>query len=167
MKNRVYICFNENDRWLTDKIRNSWLTKQKSTLDGFSDTLEFDSIKRQGDDSVKRWIDKKLEGTSVSIVIVDEPKAEPTWLLYEIKKSVERGNGLIFIGAGKKGPKDLENIEALKGIDAKQYQFYDWERDNGTDNLDIWIEASVLIAGRKELGPPPYKRNGKVGFERR
>ena len=61
---------------------------------GFIDAADFEKIKKQGDEAIKNWIDKQLEGTSVTVVLVGEKTYSSEWVKYEIKKNIERGNGL-------------------------------------------------------------------------
>ena len=50
-------------------VRNSWVTQGKEVVD-FIDKAEFEQIKWQGDKAVHNWIDKQMEGTSVTVVLI-------------------------------------------------------------------------------------------------
>ncbi len=52
-------------------VRNSWVAQGKEAA-GFIDSADFEDLKRQGDTAVKNWIDKQLNGTSVTVVLVGE-----------------------------------------------------------------------------------------------
>ena len=68
MARRVFFSFHyEKDIWRAFIVRNSWVTKGNFESAGFIDAVEFEKIKRQGDESIKRWINEQLEGTSVTI----------------------------------------------------------------------------------------------------
>lgn len=75
---------------------------------GFVDAADFEKIKRQGDQAIKKWIDEQLEGTSVTVVLVGAKTCSSRWVKYEIQKSIERGNGLLGI--------DVSKIKDLQGI---------------------------------------------------
>ena len=52
-------------------VRNSWVAQEKKRR-GFIDSADFEALKRQGDTAIKNWIDKQLNGTSVTVVLVGE-----------------------------------------------------------------------------------------------
>ena len=127
-------------------VRNSWVT-QGNQAAGFVDAADFEEIKRQGDASIKRWIDKQLQGTSVTVVLVGQHTCGSRWVKYEIDKSIERGNGLLGIDISK--IKDLQGRASERcGKMPKGYTFYLWNKDNGYDNLGDWIEEAADEAGR-------------------
>lgn len=78
-------------------VRNSWVTQGKEAA-GFIDKAEFEQIKRQGDLAVHRWIDKQLEGTSVTVVLIGSETLNRSFVKYEICKSLQKGMRLsVFI----------------------------------------------------------------------
>jgi len=50
-------------------VRNSWVTKPDREAAGFIDAADFEEIKKQGDEAIKRWINSQLDGISVTVVI--------------------------------------------------------------------------------------------------
>lgn len=127
-------------------VRNSWVTQGKVAA-GFVDKAEFESIKQQGDRAIQNWIDRQLEGTSVTVVLVGEKTCASRWVKYEIAKSIERGNGLLGVDISK--IKDLQgNTSERCGKIPKDYNFYLWNNDEGYKNLGGWIEKAARDAGR-------------------
>ncbi len=127
-------------------VRNSWVTQGKEAA-GFIDAANFEKIKRQGDVAIQRWIDDQLKGTSVTVVLVGQRTCNSRWVKYEIKKSIEIGNGLLGI--------DISKIEDLQGNTSercgeipKAYSFYLWNKDDGYNNMGDWIEKAAKQAGR-------------------
>ena len=127
-------------------VRNSWVT-QGNRAAGFIDAADFEKIKRQGDASIKRWIDNQLEGTSVTVVLVGQHTCSSRWVRYEIDKSIERGNGLLGI--------DISKIKDFQGRTSewcgelpKGYPFYLWNKHKGYANIGNWIEKAADQAGR-------------------
>ena len=51
---------------------------------GFIDSVDWQSIERQGDGAIRRWIDEQLEYTSVTVVLVGAETATRPWVQYEI-----------------------------------------------------------------------------------
>ena len=138
---RVFFSFKYKDVSRAMIVRNSWVTQGKQAA-GFIDSADFEKVKRQGDSAIKRWIDNQLKGTSVTVVLVGKHTCNSRWVKYEIKKSIERGNGLFGI--------DISKIKDLKGYTSercgkipKGYPFYLWNTDDGYNNMGDWIEKAV------------------------
>ena len=70
MARRVFFSFHyDNDINRSMTVRNSWVIQGKEAA-GFIDKAEFEQIKRQGESAIHRWIDRQLEGTSVTVVLI-------------------------------------------------------------------------------------------------
>ena len=146
MARRVFFSFKYKDVSRAMVVRNSWVTQGKEAA-GFIDAAEFEKIKQQGDTAIKKWIDKQLEGTSVTIVLVGEKTCNSRWIKYEIEKSIEKGNGLLGI--------DISKIKDLQGKTSercdqipKEYTFYLWNKEKGYQNMGDWIEKAAQDAER-------------------
>ena len=105
MIRRVFFSFEYEDVQRTMVVRKSWVIQGKYAA-RFDDAAEFEKIKRQGDQAIMNWIDRQLEHTSVTVVLVGEKTCSSKWVKYEIQKSIDRGNGLLGI--------DISKIEDLK-----------------------------------------------------
>ena len=122
-------------------VRNSWVTQGKEAA-GFIDSSDFEKVKKQGDNAIKRWIDRQLEGTSVTVVLVGEKTCSSRWVKYEIEASKKKGNGLLGIDISK--IKDLDgNTSERCGEIPQGYDFYLWLKDNGYENMGDWIEKAA------------------------
>jgi hypothetical protein len=127
-------------------VRNSWVAQGKEAA-GFVDAADFEKIKRQGDDAIKRWINSQLNGTSVTVVLVGQDTCSSRWVKYEIQKSIEIGNGLLGIDISK--IKDLQgNTTERCGQIPDGYPFYLWFKEDGYNNMGGWIEKAAKAAGR-------------------
>lgn len=160
MARKVFFSFHhKGDIGRIGQVRNSWLTKGEDA--GYVDEADWESIKRQGDDAVKRWIDTQLNGTSVTVVLIGSETASRPWVDYEIRQSHRKGNGLlgIYIDDLKdfrtgmtsyRGANPFANInfkDSYRTL-ADEYPVYDWVRDNGYQNLGSWIETAARKAGK-------------------
>ena len=138
-------------------VRNSWVTQGKEAA-GFIDKAEFEKIKRQGDKAVYTWIDKQLEGTSVTVVLIGAETLNRPFVCYEIRESLKRGNAVIGIYIDN--IKDMRtlmtsvrgNVHAVIGYykDGSPAYFdsicdgiYDYTLQNGYINMGSWIEAAA------------------------
>ncbi|MBW2739840.1 MAG: TIR domain-containing protein [Deltaproteobacteria bacterium] len=146
MARRAFFSFKYKDVSRAMIVRNSWVTQGKEAA-GFIDAADFEEVKRKGDTAIKNWINKQLEGTSVTVVLVGEKTCSSRWVKYEIKKSIESGNGLIGIDVSK--IKDLQgNTSERCGEIPAGYKFYLWNNDDGYKNMGDWIEKAAKDAGR-------------------
>lgn len=143
---KVFFSFKYKDVSRAMVVRNSWVTQGKEAA-GFIDSADFEALKRQGDTAIKNWIDKQLNGTSVTVVLVGEKTCDSRWVKYEIEKSIEIGNGLLGIDVSK--IKDLQgNTSERCGKIPKDYDFYLWNNDDGYHKMGDWIEKAAKDAGR-------------------
>lgn len=163
MARRVFFSFHyDNDILRVGQIRNSGIVLAAGdTAAGFIDSASWESVKRQGDAAVKKWIDSQLNGTSVTVVLIGAQTANRPWINYEIVESVNRGNGLFGVR--------IHNVKDLKGNTdnagenpfdyirwdngqgaaiSNTYATYDWVSNDGRNNLAGWIEAAAKAAGR-------------------
>jgi len=146
MARRVFFSFKYKDVSRAMVVRNSWVTQEKEAA-GFIDAADFEELEKQGDDAIKNWIDKQLNGTSVTVVLVGAKTCESKWVKYEIEKSIEIGNGLLGIDISK--IKDLQgNTSERCGKIPKGYNFYLWNNDDGYNNMGNWIEKAATDANR-------------------
>lgn len=164
---RVFFSFHyERDIWRANQVRNCWVTKPDRESAGFWDAAQWEEVKRQGPDAIKRWINSRLDGTSVTVVLVGAETSQREWVDYEIQQSYEKGNGLIAIHIhnlkDKDGNTDNKGDNPLdKFVDSQSekklsdiYPTYDWVNNDGYNNVGDWIERAHLIANRPTLDPP-------------
>lgn len=143
---KVFFSFKYEDVSRAMVVRNSWVAQGKESA-GFIDAADFEKVKKQGDQAIKNWIDRQLEGTSVTVVLVGEKTCSSRWVKYEIEKSKEIGNGLLGI--------DISKIKDLKGNTTDRcgqipsgYDFYLWNNEDGYHNMGKWIEKAAKDVGR-------------------
>lgn len=162
MVRRTFFSFHyERDIWRASIVRNSWVTQERKDA-GFWDESLWEEAKKKGDEAIKKMIDEALIGTSVTVVLIGAETYQRKWVRYEIKKSYEKGNGLLGIyihkikdADGKTEPKGNNPFDYIyverdgkKVYLSKIYQTYDWADDNGYDNMGNWIEKAAKDAGK-------------------
>ena len=141
MARRVFFSFEYGDVSRAMVVRNSWVTQGREAA-GYIDEADFEALKKKGDDTIQAWIDNQLKGTSVTVVLVGKETCSSKWVKYEIKKSIEIGNGLLGINIS--GIKDLQgNTSECCGRIPEGYDFYGWFADKGYDNMGDWIEKAA------------------------
>lgn len=163
MARRVFFSFHyDEDINRSMIVRNSWVTQGKEAA-GFIDKAEFEKIKRNGENAVCKWIDKQLEGTSVTVVLIGKETLNRPFVQYEIIKSIERGNAIIGIHIHnlrdmitqrttvKGNPHTIigyYNDGTPAYFDYICDDLYDYLEDNGYYNLGSWIEKAALKKGK-------------------
>lgn len=151
MTRRVFFSFHyKRDAWRAGQVRNSNVVEKDNQF-GFVDAAEWESIEREGDDAIKRWIRGQLKQTSVTVVLIGAQTSERDWVDFEIRESWERGNALLGIrihniknderqtdvpGANPFDSIYLENGKPLSSV----VKTYDWVSQDGRANFGSWVE---------------------------
>ena len=99
MARRTFFSFHYvPDVWRAWNVRNSWVVRPRDQVDhGFFDSSVFEASKKESDDSLKAFLRKGLENTSVTCVLAGTNTWERRWVRYEIARSVLKGNGLLAV----------------------------------------------------------------------
>jgi len=158
MARRVYFSFHyKGDVWRANQVRNSWVTRGIEAA-GFKDQAEFESVERQGPGAIERWIDKNLEGTSVTVILIGEETCYRKYVRYEVEQSKAKHNGIIFVKIhnlkDQNGQTCGEGNLDFGDIDVSDCPVYDYVKDDGYNKMGDWIEASGKASERQELGSP-------------
>jgi hypothetical protein len=104
------------DVWRAWNVRNSWVVRPEDEIDrGFFDSSVFEASKKESDDTLKAFLRKGLENTSVTCVLTGTHTWSRRWVRYEIARSVVKGNGLLTVFIH--GVKDRGGDVAAKGHD--------------------------------------------------
>lgn len=150
----------DNDIWRASQVRNSDVVDDSIEESGFIDGASWESIKREGDDAVRNWINRQMKGCSVTVVLIGSDTYDRKWINYEIKKSYEEDMGLVGVRIHRIQDKDgntdqLGKNPLLKYEDSNTgenlaiiFNTYDWVGDNGRENLGDWVEEAAQIADR-------------------
>jgi len=160
---RVFFSFHyERDIWRANVVRNSWVTKPDREAAGFWDKSLWEEAKKTGDEAIKRMIDKGLENTSVTVVLIGAETSGREWVRYEIVQSYNKGNGLLGVyihnikdpdwNTDKKGDNPFNYIyiekDGRKVYFSEMYPTYDWVSDDGYEKIGSWIEKAAQAANR-------------------
>jgi len=145
MARKVFFSFHYGrDVWRVNVVRNSGVVEGVSAA-GFHDASVWEETKKKGDEAIKKLIDRGLDGTSVTVVLIGAETANRSYVSYEIEKSVARGNGILGIRINNVKDKDGKTESpgpippALANIGAP---IYDWEYGR----LGEWVEHAYKTA---------------------
>lgn len=114
----------------------------------------WETIKRSGDDAVKKWIDDNMKYKQCVVVLIGEETSERKWVDYEIRKAWNEKKPMIGIyihnikcartGISRKGENPFSKIKLNNGKYVSDYikchdpSAYAAYRDI-SDNIDSWI----------------------------
>lgn len=97
MARRVFFSFHyEDDIWRANQVRNSNVVVGVKCA-GFFDHSEYQEAKKKSSDELKRLIQRKISGTSVTVVLIGSKTANRRYVKYEIAQSIVHKNGLLGI----------------------------------------------------------------------
>jgi|SRR6266542_137492 len=149
MARRVFFSFHyKNDVWRASNVRNSNIVEGASSA-GFHDASLWEEAKKKSDAAVKALIDKGLENTTVTVVLIGSETSKRKFVTYEIEQSIKRGNGLL--GIYVHNIKDQNEHTSTKGLVPEALSkagapVYEWNRDKFGD----WVEAAYKAAQNKK-----------------
>lgn len=161
MARKVFFSFHyQRDSWRVSQVRNCNVVKASYLSNQFLDAASWETVRKQGDEAIKRWINNQLNGTSVTVVLIGSETSNRPFVKYEIEQSHKRGNGLIGIRihsvqnqyqqVDNKGENPFDNFY-LNGDESnklsKYIPIYDWVLDDGRNNIGKWIDQAVQKAG--------------------
>lgn len=93
-RKKVFFSYHyEKDGNRVDEIRSMGLTRDIKPVS----KEDWEEICRQGDDSIKRWIDNNMKDAECVVVFIGEETAQRKWIRYEIEKAWNEGKGLFGI----------------------------------------------------------------------
>jgi hypothetical protein len=167
MARRIFFSFHYGrDAWRAGQVRNCNLIPTEDQF-GYVDSAEWESIERQGDEAIRRWIDENLKNTSTTVVLIGAETASRPWVLYEIEKSWKRGNRIIGVWIDRikdqnkqpdsRGSNPFERFKLVPSSLslAEVCKTYDWVAEDGRANLGSWVEEAFEIdaqsSDREEL----------------
>lgn len=184
MARRTFFSFHyQPDVWRAWNVRNSWVVKPEDQESvGFFDNSVFEASKKESADSLKNFLRKGLENTSVTCVLTGQNTWQRRWVRYEIARSVLKGNGILTVHIhgvknrdgiyGTKGPNPLDGMGLYKtanGIflaewtDSKWQQYSDYTL--AIPSGDLWFKApttdSVVALSKHCLAYDFTEQNGR------
>jgi hypothetical protein len=151
MARRVFFSFHyQNDIFRVNIVRKSGVVLGNSAA-GFQDASLWEKTKKQGTAAVKKLIDRGLEGTTVTCVLIGQKTANRRYVTYEIEQSVKRGNGLLGIHINGikdiKGDSNFWRGDVPAALEKYNAPIYDWDQNS----FGEWVEKAYQRANE---GPP-------------
>lgn len=161
---KVFFSFDyDRDIHRVAQVRNCQVVTNRFQQQEFIDSASWEAVRREGVQAIRDWINRNLQGTLVTVVLIGSATAHSRWVNYEIERSIEKGNGLLGIhihgirnlqgnpDAIGEDPLNRHYITTRQGTRRPAsdiYQTYDWQRNFGRDRIGYWIEEAAKNAER-------------------
>ncbi len=159
MARKVFFSFHYRlDHWRVNQVRNSNVIHDLDKAP-FLNLVKWEAIKRSGDLAVKRWIEKQLKGTSVTVVLIGAETSGRRWVKYEIKRSIELGKGLLGIDISK--IKDRNRKTTTRGPNPlpSGYPIYLWNKHDGAMQACGHASPAASSMQATPRGPNGFSRS--------
>lgn len=161
----VFFSFHYEDVDLASQIRNAGQFIGRRDM-GFQDWADWEAVRRQSDDAIKRWINSQLSGSSVTVVLIGTETACRRWVNYEIQRSWEERKGMLGIDLSKmiglksrpqrlpgrnpfgNFPVPSQGLLQIPTTLAQYIPVYCWVTHGGHENLGYWVAKAAQQMGR-------------------
>ena len=77
-------------------VKNSWVTKERKDA-GFFDGSAFEKAQKKDDETLKAFLNREMDGSSVVCALVGAQTAARRWVRYEIQRAVWETKGLLAV----------------------------------------------------------------------
>ena len=144
MAKRVFFSFHYQDviDFRANVVRNHWKTKPDREVAGFFDSSIWEEAKKTSDLALKRLINKGLENTSNTCVLIGTDTFNRRWVSYEIMKSLEKGNHIF--GVHINSIKCKNGKTKNKGNNPLYYLGYSFSSDGKKLSLHDYIDGKWI-----------------------
>ena len=135
MARSIYFSFHYKDvsSFRANVVRNSWVTQDHTAK--FVDKSMWEEAEKKGADALKSLIDKSMNGTSVTVILVGSETFCRRYVRYEIVKSFTENKGLLPIhinrisakneGVKAKGPNPLDCLKIKIDANCRTVMFFE------------------------------------------
>jgi hypothetical protein len=149
MAKRVFFCFHYEDvkSFRANVVRNHWVTKDDREVAGFFDASLWEETRKRGKTALKRLINRGLQNTSATSVLIGSQTYIRSWVRYEILKSLKRGNNIFGVhinGISDKnkntknsGPNPFDYLGIKYSNDGNRLTMYEWKNGSWTTYSEI------------------------------
>jgi MTH538 TIR-like domain (DUF1863) len=139
MTRRIFISYQSEDRMRAKGFR---LMRFNPNVEvDFFDRHLLDPVASHEPDYIRRCINERMHGTSVTVVLIGTKTHESEWVDYEIRRTLEEGKGLLGIRLKDKA----ESIPPGRLVESGA-EVIDWEPAEFNGAIDRAARAP-LVAG--------------------
>ena len=159
MAKKCFLSFNyKPDCWRVSQVKKIGAIEEQPLLD----PNDWESIKKNGDVAIEKWIADNMKGKDCLVVLVGEKTAGRRWVKYEIKKAWKDGLGVLAIhihnlknSVGEQATKGSNPFTGLT-VDGETvtgkvydppYRISTNVYDHIKENISTWIDDAVKARG--------------------
>lgn len=140
---KVFFSFHYKlDNWRVNQIRNMGVVEGQKICN----PNNWEKVKRQGEQSIKNWIDRQMKECDCVIVLIGEKTHTRKWVKYEVKRAKELG--ILVFGIFIHNLKNSEGKTTRKGQNVFNIQCYEPNPKDAyhdiRDNLESWINRKTF-----------------------
>lgn len=146
MARRVFYSFHyQLDSTRVQQIKNIGAVEGQRIVN----SNEWETVKRQGDNAIKRWIDDAMRYTSCTIVLVGAETSDRKWVQYEIQHSFDEKRPIFGIYIDQ--VRDLHGQITRRG----KNPFTRWTVGEGLNRTSL--DKLVPVYDPKAIWDTPYQ----------
>lgn len=105
--------------------------------------------KEKDDEIVKNWVDEKIKGTRITILLISKETLDRKYVSYELEKSLSQGNSIIpILIDSEENAFDDEKIDLIiQKLDTEllgmKLKLRKWYQENGKENILRWLNEEL------------------------
>lgn len=105
--------------------------------------------KEKDDEIVKNWVDEKIKGTKITILLISKETLDRKYVSYELEKSLSQRNSIIpILIDSKENAFDDEKIDLIiQKLDTEllgmKLKLRKWYQENGKENILRWLNEEL------------------------
>lgn len=142
MPRGLFISFQHLDR---NRARGFNLMHHSRYVDlSFRGRHLLDPVNSENQAYIRSKVKEQLHGTSVTVVLLGEKTHQSKWVEWEIKESIERGNGIVAIKLKNQECPLPDTSPVAQALKAAGAEVMDWE----PHEIQAGVERAAMAAGR-------------------
>ncbi len=155
MARKIYFSFDyERDRYRVCQIKDICMRDEDNIVTGDWDLESWQIAKNVGNDAIFAWVNKELEDTLVTVVLIGHNSYDLDYMDYAISESCKQGNAILGVRIDKmldlggsfdlagKNPLNKFKINETETLD-DIFPVYEWTQDGGEKNFNKWIDEAI------------------------
>lgn len=105
--------------------------------------------KEKDDEIVKNWVDEKIKGTRITILLISKETLDRKYVSYELEKSLSQRNSIIpILIDSEENAFDDEKIDLIiQKLDTEllgmKLKLRKWYQENGKENILRWLNEEL------------------------
>jgi hypothetical protein len=142
MPRGLFISYQHNDRNRAKGF--NLMHHSKYVYLSFRGRHLLDPVNSENQAYIRQKVKEQLHGTSVTVVLLGEKTCDSSWVEWEIKESIERGNGIVAVKLKDQDCPLPVSSPVAKLLKEAGAEIMDWE----PHEIQAGVERAAIAAGR-------------------